>query len=223
MHYIHYACHGTVIPLYWLEPLERGKALVIQYDWTCWNLHRKSEGPKWLHIRAISLSMHRMAPFEALFYKDIGGNQFSHNLHRGNRKIWSIHTSKLWRSTRVLRHLKSDFWAISLPSRHGPDFHRPQSQITIDSPDFHLRRSQKCLLGKDILHINHWPPPLQSKKFRISQTLALKWTKTLVSPHLSIPPSDGGWEYWTWVFQKNTTPPFAMRERLQPPPPPTCM
>ncbi len=35
----------------------------------------------------------------------------------------------------------------SLPSRHGPDFHRPQSQITIDSPDFHLRRSQKCLLG----------------------------------------------------------------------------
>ena len=34
-----------------------------------------------------------------------------------------------------------------LPSRHGPDFHRPQSQITIDSPDFHLRRSQNCLLG----------------------------------------------------------------------------
>ncbi len=33
------------------------------------------------------------------------------------------------------------------PSRHGPDFHRPQSQITIDSPDFHPRRSQKCLLG----------------------------------------------------------------------------
>ncbi len=33
------------------------------------------------------------------------------------------------------------------PSRHGPDFHRPQSQITIDSPDFHLRRSQNCLLG----------------------------------------------------------------------------
>ncbi len=37
-----------------------------------------------------------------------------------------------------------------VPSRHGPDFHRfhrPRSQITIDSPDFHLRRSQNCLLG----------------------------------------------------------------------------
>ncbi len=33
------------------------------------------------------------------------------------------------------------------PSRHCPDFHRPQSQITIDSPDFHLRLSQNCLLG----------------------------------------------------------------------------
>ncbi len=31
--------------------------------------------------------------------------------------------------------------------RHGPDFHLPQSQVTIDSPDFHPRRSQKCLLG----------------------------------------------------------------------------
>ena len=28
MQYRHYVCHGTVIPLYWLEPLERGKALV---------------------------------------------------------------------------------------------------------------------------------------------------------------------------------------------------
>ncbi len=36
---------------------------------------------------------------------------------------------------------------VQYPSRHGPDFHRPQSQITIDSPDFHLRRSQNCLLG----------------------------------------------------------------------------
>ncbi len=36
------------------------------------------------------------------------------------------------------------------PSRHGPDFHRPQSQITIDSPDFHLRGSQNCLLGSAI-------------------------------------------------------------------------
>ncbi len=36
---------------------------------------------------------------------------------------------------------------ICFPSRHGPDFHRPQSQITIDSPDFHLRQSQNCLLG----------------------------------------------------------------------------
>ncbi len=35
----------------------------------------------------------------------------------------------------------------AIPSRHGPDFHRPQSQITIDSPDFHLRWSQNCLLG----------------------------------------------------------------------------
>ncbi len=34
-----------------------------------------------------------------------------------------------------------------LPSRHGPDFHQPQSQITIESPDFHPRWSQKCLLG----------------------------------------------------------------------------
>ncbi len=33
------------------------------------------------------------------------------------------------------------------PSRHGPDFHRPQSQITIDSLDFHLRQSQNCLRG----------------------------------------------------------------------------
>ncbi len=24
---------------------------------------------------------------------------------------------------------------VSTPSRHGPDFHRPQSQITIESPD----------------------------------------------------------------------------------------
>ncbi len=32
-------------------------------------------------------------------------------------------------------------------SRHGPDFHRPQSQITIDSLDFHPQWSQKCLLG----------------------------------------------------------------------------
>ncbi len=38
-------------------------------------------------------------------------------------------------------------WPNMLPSRHGPDFHRPQSQITIDSPDFHLRWSQNCLLG----------------------------------------------------------------------------
>ncbi len=39
-------------------------------------------------------------------------------------------------------------WVCLQPSRHGPDFHRPQSQITIDSPDFHLRRSQNCLRGK---------------------------------------------------------------------------
>ena len=38
------------------------------------------------------------------------------------------------------------------PSRHGPDFHQPPSQITIDSPDFHPRRSQKCLLGGFIKH-----------------------------------------------------------------------
>ena len=38
-------------------------------------------------------------------------------------------------------------FACSRPSRHGPDFHRPESQITIDTPDFHLRRSQNCLLG----------------------------------------------------------------------------
>ncbi len=36
---------------------------------------------------------------------------------------------------------------VAPPSRHGPDFHRPQSQITIDSPDFHLRQSQNCLRG----------------------------------------------------------------------------
>ncbi len=35
----------------------------------------------------------------------------------------------------------------SSPSRHGPDFHWPQSQITIDGPDFHLWQSQNCLLG----------------------------------------------------------------------------
>ncbi len=40
-----------------------------------------------------------------------------------------------------------EFMVMNQPSRHGPDFHRPQSQITIDSPDFHLRRSQNCLLG----------------------------------------------------------------------------
>ncbi len=28
---------------------------------------------------------------------------------------------------------------VHVPSRRGPDFHRPQSQITIDSPDFHPR------------------------------------------------------------------------------------
>ncbi len=56
------------------------------------------------------------------------------------------------------------------PSRHGPDFHRPQSQITIDSPDFHLRQSQNCLLGNvpmefadklysfgGPVHHCHWP------------------------------------------------------------------
>ncbi len=36
------------------------------------------------------------------------------------------------------------------PSRHGPDFHRPQSQITIESPDCHPWRSQKCLLGREV-------------------------------------------------------------------------
>ncbi len=39
------------------------------------------------------------------------------------------------------------------PSRHGPDFHRPQSQIPIDSPDFHLRRSQNWRLGCFFTHI----------------------------------------------------------------------
>ncbi len=43
---------------------------------------------------------------------------------------------------------RSIFLGESRPSRHGPDFHRPQSQITIDSPDFHPRQSQKCLLGR---------------------------------------------------------------------------
>ncbi len=36
-----------------------------------------------------------------------------------------------------------------LPKRHDPDFHRPHSQITIDSPDFHTRWSQKCLLKRN--------------------------------------------------------------------------
>ncbi len=39
-------------------------------------------------------------------------------------------------------------------TRHGSDFHRPQSQITIDSPDFHPRRSQKCLLGWYLRSLN---------------------------------------------------------------------
>ncbi len=37
-----------------------------------------------------------------------------------------------------------------LPSIHGLDFHWPQSQITIDSPDFHPRRFQKYLLGSHL-------------------------------------------------------------------------
>ena len=36
MHYHHYAWHGTVIPLYWLEPLERGKALVYYKHVSKW-------------------------------------------------------------------------------------------------------------------------------------------------------------------------------------------
>ena len=38
---------------------------------------------------------------------------------------------------------------MALPSRHGLDFPRPQSQITIDSPDFHPWRPKKCLLGSN--------------------------------------------------------------------------
>ena len=59
------------------------------------------------------------------------------------------------RSRTVIKHLSASHgWNFTkldaskqFPSRHGPDFHRPQSQITIDGPDFHLRRSQNCLLG----------------------------------------------------------------------------
>ncbi len=38
------------------------------------------------------------------------------------------------------------------PSRDSLDFHLPQSQINITGPDFHLWKSQKCLLG--IYHKN---------------------------------------------------------------------
>ena len=40
----------------------------------------------------------------------------------------------------------STFPLLSNPSRHGLDFHQPQSQITIDSLDLLPRGSQKCLL-----------------------------------------------------------------------------
>ena len=43
-----------------------------------------------------------------------------------------------------------------LPSRHGPVFHQPQSQITIDSPDFSLRRSQNCLRGLHSTKQQNW-------------------------------------------------------------------
>ncbi len=44
-------------------------------------------------------------------------------------------------------------YCVHLPSRHGPDFHLPQSQITIDSPDFHpctekKKRAKMALLGE---------------------------------------------------------------------------
>ncbi len=54
--------------------------------------------------------------------------------------IFSLSTSALKSAHQLVCHP---------PSRHGPDFHRPQSQITIDSPDFHPRRSHKCLLGQE--------------------------------------------------------------------------
>ena len=121
------------------------------------------------------------------------------NSENGFRFLHSeIYTTKhLHSGTFVLKHvmtwhgLKQRFWSGCIfivhrrtsPSRHGPDFHRPESQITIfflffynifiaykgiscggpaiysifpdntltiDSSDFHPRRSQKCLLG--ILH-----------------------------------------------------------------------
>ncbi len=46
------------------------------------------------------------------------------------------------------------FISITVPSTHGP-----QSQITIDTPDFHPERSQKCVLGNTMnWKYNRWLP-----------------------------------------------------------------
>ncbi len=65
---------------------------------------------------------------------------FFHSFH-SQRKIHESYLCLPQICHKYLTHL------CKYPSRHRPDFHRPQSQITIDSPDFHPRRSQKCLLG----------------------------------------------------------------------------
>ena len=44
-------------------------------------------------------------------------------------------------------HHNLTYQTDEVPSRHGPDFHLLQSQITIDSSDFHQRPSKKCLRG----------------------------------------------------------------------------
>ncbi len=58
--------------------------------------------------------------------------------------IWCSENEKIYN---YLPCLTSTLGKVKCPSGHGLDFHRPHSQITIDSPDFHPRRSQNCLRG----------------------------------------------------------------------------
>ncbi len=60
---------------------------------------------------------------------------------------WSLMSSIL---TTLVQSAFKDFsltkFMCYTPSKHHPDFHLPQSQISIVGPDFHLRQSQKCVL-----------------------------------------------------------------------------
>ncbi len=110
-----------------------------------------------------------------VWFKRVGGHSGSVTLIRPSSnysmKILSVLLPHFWLADNFSVFCFSDSFEVCLssinfvgswsryrllirPSKHGPDFHRPQSQITIDSPDFHLWRSQICLLG--YVHLWCW-------------------------------------------------------------------